>query len=40
MNNGRPQQTTKLFLDILQSLNIPAVIITSFGGLEVPDEIQ
>ena len=38
MANGKPNEATSLFLDILETNNIPAVIVTSSGGLEMPEK--
>lgn len=38
MTNPTPEQKTKVFLDILEKHQIPAIINTAAGGLTIPEE--
>ena len=38
MTNPEPEEKTKIFLDILERNNIPAIINTASGGLVKPDK--
>ena len=38
MVNGQAEKVTKLFMDIFEANNIPAIINASFGGLKEPED--
>ena len=40
MINARPAYTTQVFLEVFTRLKIPAIVVTGFGGLVIPEDLK